>query len=669
MNNPIVSVIISTHNRAERLKKAIQSVLDQSFQDFEIVVVDDASTDNTETIVKLFDDERIVYKKREHNFGNDTKPKNEGFVLSKGKYVCFLDDDNTYRKDHLLILFNEIEKGGNDVVYGDRWIIDETGQITPRVGISSDFNPFVLMQQNYIDTGDALIKREAFKTVGGFDERYKKYVDWNLWIRMNKYGFNFKRVPQIISDYYICSDSKSLRKEDEQGFLKPAWNPYDCEIELDTFEKKSEPKIAIFSITYDRLKLTKECFPSLHETAEYPFDHFIVDNGSKDGTQGYLIELQTKYPNTTLILNEDNKGISIASNQALDTIGNKYQIIVKVDNDAYFKNKGWLKRMVQIWKSNHRIALSCYIEGLRDNPGGAKREVYGNLCGEYVGITKHLGGICHFVDARAYKNFRWDNKSALHGIQDLELSQHLNTNGFQMGYLENWFCEHRYGTEGQHNMFPEYFERRKKEKMTAYQGIVDINTKEHWNTTYENEGHEDPQHRNDLFSFEIVKNEIKDEGKLLDVGCGKGLLLEYLETFFPKLEMHGVDLSEKGIELAKCKAKLQQAEITKLPFEDETFDYTVSTEVLEHIVELEKALSEISRVTKTGGKTIHMFPYKDTVPSDEHVNEFDEESVLLTFNKYFREVEVTVNENPHFVYGKGSKLIGNSKLILMTGIK
>lgn len=473
----MISVIITTHDgRADLCKRAIKSVLKQSYQDFEIIVVDDASKDKTEEIVKQLQkkDSRIVYVKREENFGTDTKPKNEGILVSKGEYIAFLDSDNTYRLDHLQVLYNAIKDSEYDVVYGDRWIRDKTGQVGDRVGVNSDYNPFLLFEQNYIDTSDVLIKRQALFDVGGFDERYRKFIDWNMWVRMAKYGHRFKRVPAIITDYYIHKDMKSMRKEDEIDARTPKWNAYDTEVELDYLGKKNEPKVAIFSITYNRLDYTKKCFESMHKTAGYKFKHFIVDNGSTDGTRDWLVlqyrlEAASYKVETDIYLNNDNKGISIASNQALEMIGNDYDIIVKVDNDCLFKTKGWLKTMVKLWKANHMLALSCYIEGLRDNPGGAPRFTYGELQGELVGMTRHLGGICHFVDAKAYDNFRWDEDSTLHGVQDLEFSQYLGQQGYQMGYLENYFAEHYEGTEGQHKRYPEYFERRKLEKTQRYE--------------------------------------------------------------------------------------------------------------------------------------------------------------------------------------------------------
>jgi hypothetical protein len=146
-----------------------------------------------------------------------------------------------------------------------------------------------------------------------------------------------------------------------------------------------------------------------------------------------------------------------------------YDIIVKWDNDCIGLTKGWLGKMVEIWQSNHMMALSCYVQGLKDNPGGAPRLGFGTVRGEMIGVTKHLGGICHFVDAHAYDTFKWDENSFLHGVQDMEMSQYLQYHGYSMGYLENYFVSHGpQGTEKQKKDFPSYFERRTIEKQTCY---------------------------------------------------------------------------------------------------------------------------------------------------------------------------------------------------------
>lgn len=485
---PKISCVISTFNRPDRLKKAIESVYNQSYQDFEIIVVHDEPG-------KEYRNSKEAHYYIPH-FGSDTRPKNQGILKSAGKYIAFLDDDNTWRPDHLQVLLKAIERDPKvDVVYGDRWLTDLAGKIPSRLGMMSDFSFQVLLQRNFIDTSDVLVRRAALFDVGGFDERYTKYVDWNLWIRMAKAGKQFLHVPIILTDYYLSKDAKSSvgdkYTQNEKAMISkwgestnyPDWRlftekdlamkltsdfgQYDIEIELPYLGKIEEPRVAIYSLTYDRLELTKKCFESLYKTAGYPFIHYVVDNGSKDETVRYL---EKNYPDIRIIHNTENKGISIASNQAVSQAKEYgYDIIVKVDNDALFITPNWLKTMVKIWKSNHRLVMSPYVQGLRDNPGGAPRVGWGWIAGEYLGMTKHIGGIVHFVDADAYKIWGWDTQDFLHGMQDVEFSQYLLQNGFQMGYLENYFVEHCEGTEGQLEKFPEYFERRKSEKTKRYE--------------------------------------------------------------------------------------------------------------------------------------------------------------------------------------------------------
>jgi GT2 family glycosyltransferase len=276
----------------------------------------------------------------------------------------------------------------------------------------------------------------------------------------------------VITDYHLHHDMKSVRvktKGDSETVFAPEWDSFDCEVVLPYLGTPVvPPKVAVFSLTYDRLAYTKKSFESLKRTVGYPFEHFVVDNGSTDGTVEWLKE---HFDKDHLILNPKNVGIGKASNQAIELIkkGN-FNCVVKWDNDCIGMTNGWLNKMVDIWVSNRIIALSCYVQGLVDNPGGAPRLGFGTLKGELVGVTKHLGGICHFVDIRAYTDFKWEENSFLHGVQDMEMSQYLLFHGWSQGYLENYYVSHGpKGTQAQKKDFKEYFDRRVSEKITRYE--------------------------------------------------------------------------------------------------------------------------------------------------------------------------------------------------------
>jgi GT2 family glycosyltransferase len=431
-----------------------------------MIIVNDDPDHETKRVVEDFNDNRLTYIAMGGKFGCDTRPKNIGIKSSTGKYIAFLDDDCAYRPDHLQALIKALEPGV-DAVYGDRWIFEEDKSVS--IGIFHEFDPFLMMRRNYIDTSDVLIRKEAIVEVGGFDERYKKYVDWNLWVRMMKAGYKFKRVPLVLTDYHVYPHSKSNRKEDERGFSIPAWEPFDVDIHVPHLSPEKEPTVGIFSITYDRLDYTKKSFKSLWETAEHPFHHLVIDNGSTDGTLEWLDKYMLEHPGkVNLKTYTKNHGISITSNYAIKQL-KEYDIIVKVDNDAIFLTKGWLKRMVELWKSNRMLVMSPYVQGLKDNPGGAPRGDYGIVKGEYLGLTYHIGGMVHFADSHAYDGFKWDETTFYHGEQDKELSIYLNSRGYQHCYLENFYASHGDGgTEAQFKHYPEYFERRKWEKSHRY---------------------------------------------------------------------------------------------------------------------------------------------------------------------------------------------------------
>ena len=96
MLEPLVSIIIPTYNRAELLKRAIQSCLDQTYKNIQVVVVDDASEDNTPEIVQRFKDSRIKYIRLPKNSGRPAVPRNIGILNSDGEVIAFLDSDDYF---------------------------------------------------------------------------------------------------------------------------------------------------------------------------------------------------------------------------------------------------------------------------------------------------------------------------------------------------------------------------------------------------------------------------------------------------------------------------------------------------------------------------------------------------------------------------------------------
>jgi glycosyltransferase involved in cell wall biosynthesis len=200
---PRVSVIIPTHNRAEFLEKAIHSVLNQSYTDFEILVCDDASSDDTRKVVEAISDERIRFIRYEQNRGV-IRVRNEAISNSSGDYIAFLDDDDewlpTKLEKQIAILGDSTNKLGG--VYTGVYSIDtQLGRIvkTSIPKYSGDILNELLMD-NFITTSSVIIKKYCFERVGLFDPEYKSASDYDMWIRIAA-EFNFDYVAEPLVNY------------------------------------------------------------------------------------------------------------------------------------------------------------------------------------------------------------------------------------------------------------------------------------------------------------------------------------------------------------------------------------------------------------------------------------------------------------------------------------
>ncbi len=207
--NPKISVIISTYNRANLLPRTIKSVLNQTFQNFELIIIDDASTDSTEEVVKSFNDSRVIYIKNKKNWGGPARPKNIGIEKAQGEFVAFLDDDDEWLPQKLekqLKIFEESKKNlGLVACYALDVCVDKNVVNKYKITIPkncSNVFPLILEKCFIHSTSSVLIKKQVLTKLGYFDENLKVTDDWELWIRILKeYEFDF--VAEPLFKYYF----------------------------------------------------------------------------------------------------------------------------------------------------------------------------------------------------------------------------------------------------------------------------------------------------------------------------------------------------------------------------------------------------------------------------------------------------------------------------------
>lgn len=192
----LVSVVIPTFNRPAMLARAIESVLNQTYTNLEIIVVDDASEGDIEAVVKSFDDERIKLIRHEHNHGGSAA-RNTGIRHSRGRYIAFLDDDDEWLSQKTERQLKDLRKKGPEhkVSFCLRTYFDESlgkDLETSEPGWDGNHLRELLSQGLVASTSCALIEKECFETLGGFREDLPCYQDWEMWIRLaERYDFVF----------------------------------------------------------------------------------------------------------------------------------------------------------------------------------------------------------------------------------------------------------------------------------------------------------------------------------------------------------------------------------------------------------------------------------------------------------------------------------------------
>jgi glycosyltransferase involved in cell wall biosynthesis len=220
--NPLVSVITPLYNQGQYLQDAILSVIEQNYKNWEMVIVDDCSTDDSfhiaQTLVQKYPHYPIhLYQNAKNSKAGVTR--NVAFRHSKGNYIVPLDADDKLAPDFIQKTIAAMQASGADIVYTDVQEFGESDNLVPSI----DFNPIILLLFNYI-TITSLMKRSVLEKVGGYDETLSYSAeDYNLWLSAIENGFTAKHIPEPLfyyrkrsgSVFDVMSKEKDLQRKAE----------------------------------------------------------------------------------------------------------------------------------------------------------------------------------------------------------------------------------------------------------------------------------------------------------------------------------------------------------------------------------------------------------------------------------------------------------------------
>lgn len=243
----MVSVIIPTYNRGKVITRSINSVLNQTYKDLELIIVDDCSTDNTEEAVKKIDDPRIIYIRLEKNQGA-CAARNVGVASAHGEMIAFQDSDDEWKPDKLVTQINALTETNADVCfcklkrnYNNVDVDDGRIGFFPSLQGSKFMTHEDMCNRAYISTQTILAWKKVFEE-HLFDPKVRKSQDYDWGIRASR-NYKFYYLDDVLVDQYIQKDSLSAAgliavKESRQYFLEKYQEEFALNKQFEIYQLK-----------------------------------------------------------------------------------------------------------------------------------------------------------------------------------------------------------------------------------------------------------------------------------------------------------------------------------------------------------------------------------------------------------------------------------------------
>ena len=327
---PLVSVIMPTYNRKNIIQKAIKSVLNQSYQNFELIIIDDGSTDSTAGLLKSINDKRVKIFNNNKNRGCSYS-RNVGLKNAEGDIIMYLDSDNEWDLEYVKTMVGAfIELPDADALYSGQYLYKDFDSKPYAVRFAS-YNKSLLHNHNFIDLNCFCHKRHILNQIDGFDESMWRLVDWDFILKISNI-FKMYSVPVILSKYYN-HDFEDRITNLPFNYMKASKNILDKNKIPSKPYSPLKKKISIIIPNYESLDQIKLCINSIlsNESQEF-LDIIVVDNNSSDEVKNYLINLESE-GKIKLILNNVNYGFSFAITQGIN-ISEEDSDILLLNNDA-----------------------------------------------------------------------------------------------------------------------------------------------------------------------------------------------------------------------------------------------------------------------------------------------------------------------------------------------
>jgi GT2 family glycosyltransferase/Flp pilus assembly protein TadD len=228
---PLVSVIVPTYNRPDMLVETLRSILNQTYSNYEIIIVNDAGVDVENVVTFLNQAGRMTYVRHGRNLGL-AAARNTGIKMAKGKYIAYLDDDDLYYPDHLETLLQFLESSEYKVAYTDacrahqKKVNGRYAVVKQDVPYSFDFDDDRILLENFVPVLCFMHEKSCLDEVGCFDEGLTTLEDWDMWIRMSR-KFKFAHIQKVTCEFRWREDGTTMTGEKKLDFFRNTKRIYE----------------------------------------------------------------------------------------------------------------------------------------------------------------------------------------------------------------------------------------------------------------------------------------------------------------------------------------------------------------------------------------------------------------------------------------------------------
>ncbi len=340
---PSVSVVMPTRDRKQFVTKAIQSVIAQSYPHWELLIVDDGSTDGTsEMLAELYDDERI--KVLQTTGLGVSGARNVGLQNATGDIIAYLDSDNVWLPHYLETMLASFQMLETDILFAALAARKDEGQTYYRGNV---FDWDSMLKANYVDLNIFIHRRGVYEQLGGFDETMTRMVDWELILRYTrKYGAVY--VPVVGANYDDTDRADRITIRETEAYQFTIRNKYMIDwADLErSVGRRDQNLVSIVIPVLNQIDLTEQCLQSLLSVeAGVSFEIVLVNNGSDTVTTERLYLWEAVVDNLRVVRNFKNLNFALGCN--LGAAASRGRTIVFLNNDTQATTPNWLANLVR----------------------------------------------------------------------------------------------------------------------------------------------------------------------------------------------------------------------------------------------------------------------------------------------------------------------------------